>query len=455
MQFQTKGLRYGYWVFVAFLKKNIQAILLSFLLSLLGIIALVSFSPYILKFFTTKQITIGISGSFTPDTLPNEVISKFSNGLLYINDKGEMIPLLVDAWEPVDGGREYRFHLKKDLTWNDGTPLKAKDIKFSFKDIKTESPHDYLLVFKLPKPLPIFPTFLTKPITRYPLIGVAGVYRVENIRIRAGMVQEIQLTPNQDDQPRLVYKFYDTDTKLFNAYKLGEITEMTTNKKNVVDQFEKWNNTTIEKNVDYTRIMALFFNLDNPAFKDNKDFRHAIAQSIDNKSFTELGQQAFSPIPPTSWAYEPDTKKFIYSPSISSKIIDKYTESTESAKLRIITYYDQLSLADDIKEDLDSVGLSTQVEVLTGNLPLDFDIFLAQLILSKDPDQYFFWHSTQIAGNITHYTNVRVDKLLEDGRNTFTISNRKALYSDFQKILVDDMPAYFLYHPYIYTIKRK
>ena len=74
MQFQTKGLRYGYWVFVAFLKKNIQAILLSFLLSLLGIIALVSFSPYILKFFTTKQITIGISGSFTPDSLPSEVI---------------------------------------------------------------------------------------------------------------------------------------------------------------------------------------------------------------------------------------------------------------------------------------------------------------------------------------------------------------------------------------------
>jgi len=455
MVFQTKGIRYIVWVFTAFLKKNLQVLLLSFLLSLLGVIALVSFSPYLLKFITTNQIVIGITGVYTPDKLPSEILSKFSNGLLYINDKGEMIPLLVDSWEPVDGGREYRFHLKKDLTWNDGVPLKAKDIQYSFKDIATEAPNDYLLVFKLPKPLPIFPTFLTKPLTKYPLIGIAGVYRVGDIRIRAGNVQEVQLIPNQEDMPRLVYKFYDTDTKLIDAYKLGEITLMTTNKKNVVDQFKQWKNTNIKREVDYTKVMALFYNLDNPYFKDNKDLRQTIAQSIDQQIYSEFGERAYGPIPPTSWAYETDTKKFSYNPNAASKIIDKFNEASESATLKISTYYDNLTLADGIKDNLDAAGVKTQVEVLTGNLPVDYDIFLAQLILSKDPDQYFFWHSTQIQGNITHYTNVRIDKLLEDARNTFNIANRKAFYSDFQKILVDDMPAYFLYHPYMYTIERK
>ena len=72
-----------------------------------------------------------------------------------------------------------------------------------------------------------------------------------------------------------------------------------------------------------------------------------------------------------------------------------------------------------------------------------------------DPDQYFYWHSTQNLGNIAKYKNVRVDKLLEDGRSTLDFKARKDIYDDFQKVITDDMPAYFLYYPYVYTIARQ
>ena len=83
-------------------------------------------------------------------------------------------------------------------------------------------------------------------------------------------------------------------------------------------------------------------------------------------------------------------------------------------------------------------------------------MLLAFWKLPADPDQYFFWHSTQVkGGNITGLKNVRIDKLLEDGRKTLNPADRKKEYVDFQKILADELPAAFLYYPYSYTVERK
>ena len=447
--------RYIYWVFLAFIRKNLQLLIISFLCSLLAVISIISFTPYIIDLLTNKKDVIGIVGKYTIDDLPEEVISKFSNSLLHITDNGELIPLLADSWEPLNGGNEYIFHIKKDLVWNDGKPFTAQGINYTFKDVKVVADNEYLLRFNLKKPLAIFPNFLTKPIVKYPLIGVAGAYKVGQVRSKAGHVTSIQLTPNQDGLPILIYKFYDTDTKLVQAYKLGEITQMSTTRSSIAEVFSSWKNTEIVKGNDYSRVVALFFNFDDSLLGGDKDIRHAIAESIDKSAFADSGTDAFSPISPQSWAHNPRIKRYTFNPSVSSQILKNVTEASESAKLTITTYYDHIAIADDIKTNLQDVGLDVNVEVISGALPDTFQLFLAEMSLSKDPDQYFFWHSTQNTGNITSYNNVRIDKLLEDGRNTYTIESRKEIYNDFQKVLVDDMPAFFLYYPHRYTIIRK
>ena len=454
MRFDQKRVRYLYWITSAFIKKNVQSIALSFLVSLLGVITIVSFAPYVINLLSTNKQVIGISGQYTFDNLPLEILSKFSNGLLYINDRGELIPLLSDSWEPLDGGKEYRFHIRKDLIWNDGTPFKAQDIQYSFKDVEVLADNDYILRFRLKKPLAIFPNFLTRPIVKYPLVGVAGVYKIDRIKIIAGNINLLQLTPNQEGDPVLIYRFYDTDNKLIQAYKLGEVTQMSTNRSNVAEVFKDWKNTEIEQLVDYSKMMTLFFNFNDPILSEDKDVRQAIAEAIDTSKLVTYGERANSPIPPFSWAHEPETKRFSFNQNVSSKILRKYYEASDSSQLKLSTYYDNLSIADLIKEDLEDVGIDTKIEVLAGSLPQDFQLFIAQMSLTQDPDQYFFWHSTQ-TGNITSYKNVRVDKLLEDGRNTYALSKRKEIYSNFQKIIVDEMPGYFLYYPYTYVIKRK
>jgi ABC-type transport system substrate-binding protein len=50
---------------------------------------------------------------------------------------------------------------------------------------------------------------------------------------------------------------------------------------------------------------------------------------------------------------------------------------------------------------------------------------------------------------------LKVDRLLEVGRSTYKISDRKEAYIDMQKTMSDDPPALFLFYPYSYTVKRK
>ncbi|MBI2051177.1 hypothetical protein HYT33_00240 [Candidatus Roizmanbacteria bacterium] len=454
---QKNQLRYYYWLFSEFTKKHLKMILLSFFVSFFIIISLVSFSPYLDALFFTRKQVIGFVGNYTINTLPDTILEKISHGLVSVNERGEPIPALSSSWEMLKGGKEFRFHLKNDLVWDDGKDVSAYDLVYNFKDVEAKAIDKKTIYFILKKPLPIFPTYLTKPALRYPLHGAVGPYKVDRIKERGGVVRELYLSPNKKDLTPIVYKFYDNESKLIDAYKVGEINEMTIFKKNLADGFLGWKNTTISKSVDYSTVLTLFFNTRNP-FLTEKEVRQAIALSLPREKLQPLGEPANSPIPPPSWAYNPDLKKPFFDLDLSKKNIAKYLkekESTASAKLEFVTFYDYLTTAGEIDKNLKEIRLNTDLTLSNFSQPEQFDLLLAYWKIPNDPDQYFFWHSTQQQGNITHYKNVRIDKLLEDGRSTLSVESRKKHYAQFQKVLVDDLPAVFLYYPHAYTIKRK
>ncbi|MBP9798254.1 hypothetical protein KBC70_03875, partial [Candidatus Woesebacteria bacterium] len=85
----------------------------------------------------------------------------------------------------------------------------------------------------------------------------------------------------------------------------------------------------------------------------------------------------------------------------------------------------------------------------------EYDFFLAAWSPPTDPDQYFFWHSTQLGTNITKLDDKKIDKLLEDGRKFLNVKQRQSIYRDFQKTIADQIPAYFMYHPFEYVVQRQ
>jgi len=452
MIFDKKTIRYYYWLVIEFIKKNFRTLIFSFFITSAFILVFISISPLIYRqFFVNKKEVIGIVGQYSLENLPEEIIEKISSGLVYIND-GRPVPLLASFWEIKDDGRRFRFHLKNDLFWNDGKEFSSYDINFRFKDVSVKVIDKKTIDFYLKEPSAIFPFLLTKPIIRYPLVGVAGLYKVSRIKKKYDIIKEIVLFPNKKGLPTLVYKFYSSESDLVAAYKLGEIREIKVYKKNLADSFKKWKNTKVIQMVDHSKLIILLFNHKNQFLRE-KEFKNALSMTISENFYKDFGQMALGPISPLSWAYSPNLKQNVYNEEIAQKIIKK--NLSKSVFFNLFTPYEYYSVATSLKENFEKVGLPIKIKFFSYQKPKNFDFLLVSLKLSNDPDQYLLWHSTQENANFIHYKNVKVDKLLEEGRETLSVEKRKKIYQEYQKIIVDDPPGLFLFYPYVYLIKRK
>lgn len=453
----NKFFRYYYWLLLEFFKKHSRIIVVSFFISFIAIIGMLSVSPFIRTALTQEQ-TIGLVGNYLINNPPEEIINKISNGLVTVTEKGEIIPVIANSWEVKDDGRTYRFHLKDNLLWSNGKKFTAKDISYQFKDVEVIPIDDVTVDFSLKKPLAIFPTYLNRPLIKYPMLGVAGFYKVGRIKTQFDYLKEITLVPNTKNLEAMKYKFYTNESQLVDAYKKGEVSEITLTKKPIADVFLTWKNSEVIKRVDYSRLLTLFFNLDNHVLA-SENVKDAIALGFNYQKLEEFGELARGPIRPQSWAYNPNLKSSVYDPTNAQKIIDNEIEATQAAKLEFATSYDYYDVASELSEDLKAVGLDNHLIFSNLEQGRSFDLFLAFWKVPVDPDQYYFWHSTQTlqagGGNIGNYKNVKIDQLLEQGRGTINIEEREKAYFDFQKNIQDNPPAIFLYYPYVYTIKRK
>jgi peptide/nickel transport system substrate-binding protein len=66
------------------------------------------------------------------------VLKPLWENLLSRDGKGNLIPMLAEKWEVLDGGRTWKFHLRKGVRFHNGTELTADDVKFSFESIARE-----------------------------------------------------------------------------------------------------------------------------------------------------------------------------------------------------------------------------------------------------------------------------------------------------------------------------
>ena len=63
------------------------------------------------------------------------LIEQLFSGLVELNADLDIVPLLARSWELSEDGRQYRFHLRRDAAWSDGSPLTAHDFEFAWKRV--------------------------------------------------------------------------------------------------------------------------------------------------------------------------------------------------------------------------------------------------------------------------------------------------------------------------------
>ncbi|CDM88353.1 ABC transporter substrate-binding protein [Xenorhabdus bovienii] len=60
------------------------------------------------------------------------IIHDFFDGLVYTDNKGDIIPKLATSWE-TENNQTWIFHLRKGAKWSDGSPITAHDVVFSWQ----------------------------------------------------------------------------------------------------------------------------------------------------------------------------------------------------------------------------------------------------------------------------------------------------------------------------------
>lgn len=427
-----------------FLKKNIIFLILGIFIGSSSI----KIYPYIYKIVKNQRDEkqkIGISGLYTLDNLPIEIKQLISLGLTtFTNNNRPEKSTLVKEWKIENDNKDFIFTINTDIKWHDGQKLKPSDINYQIKGAQIEILNKDQLKISLNTPYSPILSLLSGPIIKKGTIGL-GQYKVNRVTFQKDFIKTIRLTALDENITDKTYIFYDQESKLIEAYKLGEI--------NVIENISSpqdlslWPKTKItpKSQIDQSYI-AIFLNTKKFA---QKEIRQALAYATPKTPNKE--ERALGPISPLSWAYNDSVKPYNFSPQKAQNLLKDFNDLSNINL--VVNNRKLLPLADEIKESWQTI-LDIKVNVSIENQinPDNYDGILAYAAIPKDPDQYEFWHSTQNT-NITRINNPKIDKLLEEGRQIFDIQKRKELYQEFQKILLEESPVIFfiisnqLHHP--------
>jgi peptide/nickel transport system substrate-binding protein len=322
-----------------------------------------------------------------------------------------------------------------------------------------------------------------------------GLFRVE---AQASTPEQIVLSSNPYHRlwgetmlDRIEFRFYPSYEHVFAAYEEGEV--MGVSRILAEDMERARSNPDLQLlSARLSGLSLVLMNLRNPEtlFFQDQLVRQALLYALDRQGLIEevLGGQGLvlhSPIMPQSWAYDPNVKKYPYDPEQAIALLEEAGWvlpdpnqatlnglSAEDAQVRtkmdqrfeftLLTndVPDRVALARAIAAQWTKIGARVNVQAVSlSELMLDhlgpraFDAALVQWKLPPDPDPYPLWHSTQTEGagqNYCGFVDRDADEAIEVARLMNDHGRRAELYSQFQGVFVEHVPAILLYQP-IYT----
>lgn len=391
-------------------------------------------------------MTIGYVGVYNLETIPTQVLTLATQSLIAADPSGKPQPSLASHWIVSDDGKTYVVFLKDNLKWHDTTNLDAKDISIAIQDVQITALNNKAIEFRLPNPIASFPLALDKPVFKAKSFYGTGQFRIVDIDKVDEVVKKISLVPKDKNLPRVDIRFYQSEDQALDALKIAEVKTATVANAQL---FEDWPNVEVKRQVDESEVVTIFYN-NNDSLLSSKEIRQALSFAINRGEFD--GKLATGPISPSSWVHNINVKRYEYNTGKARELIGKSNSPKPKITLSVTPGLE--NVAESIRRDWEAIGVKTSLQ-FEKTVPQNYQALLAVNRIKPDPDQYALWHSTQKDTNITKYKNVKVDKLLEDARNTQDEEKRKELYFDFQKFLVEDSPVTFLYHPHKYQISYK
>jgi len=225
-----------------------------------------------------------------------------------------------------------------------------------------------------------------------------------------------------------------------------------------------------------TEIQYLGFNLRDPMLKDAR-VRQAIACAIDRDLIIKTllsghARPALSLLPASHWAWTGDVARYDFDPARAAKLLDEagYRPGHDGVRIHLTmktsTLEDTRLLAAVLQQQLARVGIALDIRSYeTATFLSDvrrgaFQMYSLRWIGGNEqPDIFTFVFATASfspkGANRSHYSNARLDALLDDASQSGDVSHRRADYVEAQQILARDLPAINLWYPNMLVIHNR
>ncbi|HUN28864.1 MAG TPA: ABC transporter substrate-binding protein [Alphaproteobacteria bacterium] len=224
---------------------------------------------------------------------------------------------------------------------------------------------------------------------------------------------------------------------------------------------------------------ALMFNLAREPLSD-KTVRVALAYATDRARLNRNNQYGEATtgtgdLSPFYWAYDPAIKAQPYDPAKARAMLDADgwkvgsggVRVKDGRRLSLLCVYAQGSdisrnVIVEVQQMWRAVGVEVEPKTFSyaqlyavaqdGGIFLGgkFDVGFYAWISGGDPDDSSQWLSTAVppnGNNVDRYISPQMDAAQHLALSTFDLAVRKRAYAQIQRLLVDDVPAIFLFYP--------
>lgn len=428
------------------------------------------------------------------DAQSERLDSLIFDDLLSRGDNLNVAPGLAESWD-IPNPLTFVFHLHHGVTFHDGRPLTARDVKWTFDSLiehkirstkaavyrfvdHIDAPDDFTVVFHMKEAdatllwnvsdgaIGIVPYGSGDEIARHP-VG-SGPFKFVSAETDRDVVIERNDAYWGDKAKLSRVRFAVVPDEITEALELrkgsGDV-EINSLTPDTVYTLARDSSLVIEQSAG-TEVQYMGFNLRDPILKDVR-VRQAIAYALDVLPFIDYlfrneVRPAYSILPTQSWAYDGDVPQYAHNIDEANRLLDAAgyprvngvrfhltmkTSTNQTTRLMVAVMQQQLREAG-IALDIRSFETATFLADVTHGA---FQMYSLRWVGgNEDPDIFeYAFHSARFPPNGANrgfYSNPRVDALIDEARRKIDPKVRKPLYAEVQRILANDLPYVDLWY---------
>ncbi|MGE2723998.1 ABC transporter substrate-binding protein [Mycolicibacterium pulveris] len=416
-----------------------------------------------------------------------EVLENVFDTLVEPDENLEMRPALAQSWDVSPDQLSWTFHLRRGITFHDGSPFTADDVVYSYRRIMDEklanvdkfsavadvtAPDPHTAVVHLDRPTP---NLLTN------LGGFKGMAIVSRRNVESGQIAThpigtgpfsflaqksgdsitLKANPSYWDGPPpisgVTFRFISEPSTALSALQAGEVDWTDSVPTQRVAQLREDDSITLAVTAsnDYW-YLAL-----NEARRPWNDVRvrQAIAYGVDRAAIvaaTSYGTATANQlaIPEGNPWYTP-YDRYRYDLDTAQRLLDEAGVDDVDLDLLVTTEYPEtVTAAQIIADNLAPLGITVSIRTVDFATWLDeqntgnFDMLMMGWLGNIDPDDFYYaQHHSQGTSNAQKFSDPEVDRLLDAGRVETDRQARGALYDEAATLIADKVSYIFLYNP--------